>query len=152
MKKVAKILVPIDFSEASLEALDGAIEWAAALGASVVAMHAYELPVVALFPEAALVSSAAETGHRIAMTAEGALRDAVQARLRGDVHVEVVLREGPVSEQIDAVADEVGADLIVLGAHTGRGLFDWLVSGVAEKVVRTARRPVLTIHGSATRH
>jgi nucleotide-binding universal stress UspA family protein len=144
MKKISTILVPVDFSDASLEALDGAIEWAATLGASVVAMHAYELPVVALFPEAALVTSMAELGRHIAETAETALRGVVEARARSGVRVEIVLREGSASEQIDAVAEEIGADLIVLGAHAGHRF----LRGVTEHVVRTTNRPVLTVHAS----
>jgi len=45
------------------------------------------------------------------------------------------------------VADEIDADLIVIGTHGRRGLARALLGSVAENVVRTARRPILTIHG-----
>jgi len=144
MNKIDKILVPVDFSEASLQALDDAIAWAAALGASVVVMHAYQLPVVGLLPAGAFMVGV-DDGQRLAATVESALRGVVESRARPDVHVELIVRQGPAWQEIDRVAEEIGADLIVLGTHRRRGLVRALLGSVAERVVRTAHAPVLTI-------
>jgi nucleotide-binding universal stress UspA family protein len=144
MKTISKILAPVDFSDASLRALDDAIDLAAKLGASVVVMHAYEIPVVGLLPEGAIIATA-EQAARIASIAEDSLRETVESRANRGVKIESVLREGPAWQEIDAVADQIGADLIVLGTHGRRGILRALLGNVAEKVVRTAHQPVLTI-------
>jgi nucleotide-binding universal stress UspA family protein len=148
MKKISRILVPIDFGETSLEALDDAIDLASALGASVVVMHAYEIPVVGLLPEGAFMATAADAA-RLASTAESALRGAVQKREGRGVKLETALREGPPWQQIDALADELDVDLIVMGTHGRHGILHALLGSVAEKVVRTAHRPVLTVPTAA---
>jgi nucleotide-binding universal stress UspA family protein len=68
-------------------------------------------------------------------------------RKGGKVPVEAILREGVPWEEITKVADEVDADIIVIGTHGRKGLARALLGSVAENVVRTATRPVLTIHG-----
>jgi nucleotide-binding universal stress UspA family protein len=147
MKPIQKILVPIDFGEASLRALDDAIDLAKALGASVVVMHAYEIPVIG-FPDGALLTSA-EFAGRLSNAAETALKGAIDARAGRGVKLESVLRQGVAWEEINAVADKSGADLIVIGTHGRRGLARALLGSVAEKVVRMATKPVMTVHGPA---
>jgi nucleotide-binding universal stress UspA family protein len=144
MKRVANILVAIDFGEPSLSALDDAIDLARTLGASVAVMHAYESPAVALVAEGAIVASINDAA-RIAATAETTLREAVDSRADRGVKLQAVLRVGPAWRAIDDVASQIDADLIVLGTHGRLGILHALLGSVAEKVVRTARRPVLTI-------
>ena len=60
---------------------------------------------------------------------------------------QLVLRQGMPFEEVNSVAAEVDADLIILGTHGRRGLSRALLGSVAESVIRTATRPVLTIHG-----
>jgi nucleotide-binding universal stress UspA family protein len=144
MKTIQKILVPVDFDEASLRAVDGAIDLAATLGASVVLMHAYEVPIVALFPEGPLTSPAVDSA-RLAENSAGALRALAEARAGRGVPVEIAVREGVPWQQIEEVADEVDADLIVMGTKGRRGILRALFGSVAEHVVRTAHQPVLTI-------
>lgn len=62
-----------------------------------------------------------------------------------EVLVEHRLREGDAAAEILQVADEVGADLIVLGTHGRTGLGRVLMGSVAEAVLRRARCPVLTL-------
>ena len=50
-------------------------------------------------------------------------------------------------EEINAVANEVNADLIIIGTHGRKGLARALLGSVAENVIRTATVPVLAIHG-----
>jgi nucleotide-binding universal stress UspA family protein len=148
MKKISKILVPIDFGEISLNALDDALDLALQLGAQVTVMHAYEIPMVGMLPEGVFMATAAEAAG-LASTAASGLRAAVESRASRGVKLESVLREGPAWREIDAVADEMGADLIIMGTHGRHGILHALLGSVAEKVVRTARRPVLTVPAAA---
>ena len=146
MLSITRILVPTDFTETSDRALVYAIALAEKLGAKVTLMHSYEIPIVG-FPDGALVATA-DVASRIANVSQEAL-DAVVARraAAGGVKLEAILRDGVAYEEIGKVADEIGADLIVIGTHGRRGIARALLGSVAENVIRTSTRPVLTIHG-----
>jgi nucleotide-binding universal stress UspA family protein len=147
MKAIEKILVPIDFGETSLHALDYAIDLAKSLGASIIVMHAYEIPVVG-FPDGALITSADVAG-KLSSAADSALKSAIEARAGRGVKLETVLRQGIAWEEINEVAQGSGVDLVVIGTHGRRGIARALLGSVAEKVVRTSTKPVLTVHGLA---
>lgn len=145
MAQFRKILVPVDFSETSNFALDYAIDMATKLGASVTVMHAFELPIYG-FPDDALVASA-EVAPGIVNGSTQALAATLADRKKSGVTLESALRQGPADKEIVDLARLAGADLIVMGTHGRRGLARALLGSVAEKVVRTAPCPVLTVHG-----
>jgi nucleotide-binding universal stress UspA family protein len=144
MKTISKILVPIDFGDSSLKALDDAIELARTFGASVVVLHAYDSPVVGTPAEGVILTPLADAASLVS-TIDTTLRTVVESRAGRGVELEALLREGPAWRTIDAVAVETGADLIVLGTHGQHSMLHALLGSVSEKVVRTARKPVLTI-------
>jgi nucleotide-binding universal stress UspA family protein len=145
MASFRRILVATDFTETSGRALDWAIELAARLGASVTVVHAYEIPVLG-FPDGALIATS-DVAARISGGAQAALGNTVEEHRGRGVPIDGILREGAAWEEIEAVADSIDADLIVIGTHGRRGLTRALLGSVAEKVVRTSRRPVATIQG-----
>jgi nucleotide-binding universal stress UspA family protein len=128
---IQHILVAHDFGEASSGALAYAIELAETLKARITIVHAYDIPVYG-FPEG------------LALTADtlGRIESATRQALEG------VLRQGPAWSEIVAAAAETKADLVVIGTHGRRGLAHALLGSVAEKVVRAAPCPVLTVRGS----
>jgi nucleotide-binding universal stress UspA family protein len=71
------------------------------------------------------------------------LRDLVSNAFRGPWEVEVAM--GQPADTIVRVAQERGADLIVMSTHGRTGLQHVLMGSVAEKVVRLAPCPVLTV-------
>ncbi len=139
------ILVATDFSETSDRAVDYAIDLAKLLGSSVTVMHAYELPIYG-FPDGALIATV-DIATRIMNAAQGALAQSCEVRAAKGVKLESILRQGVAYEEIHSVAEEINADLIVIGTHGRKGLAHALLGSVAEKVIRTASRPVLTITG-----
>jgi nucleotide-binding universal stress UspA family protein len=140
MADFRRLLVPTDFTDTSERALD----WAFTL-AAITVMHSYEIPIVG-FPDGALVATA-DIAARMAEGSRAGLDAVVGKRKGGKIQVDGVLREGVAWEEINRVADELDADLIVIGTHGRKGLARALLGSVAENVVRTATRPVLTIHG-----
>lgn len=144
MQLPKRILVATDFSETADAAFDYAVDLAKQLGAKVVVMHAYELPVYG-FPSGALVASV-EMATRIMSGAQEALEAACKARASSGVEISQVVRQGVAWEEVHRVADEVNADLIIIGTHGRKGLSRALLGSVAEKIIRTSTRPVLTIH------
>jgi len=144
MLDINQILVPIDFTETSERALDYAVELARKLDAKVTVMHAYELPIYG-FPDGALVASV-DVATRISQASQEGLQGALDRRKDCGVEMRAILRDGPPADEIATVADEIGADLVVLGTHGRRGLRRAIMGSVAEEVVRACQCPVLTVH------
>jgi nucleotide-binding universal stress UspA family protein len=139
---IRHIMVPHDFGDAAEHALAYALDLGQKLGARVTVVHAFEVPAFG-YPDA-LVASLQFLPEIEA--AAGRALDAVKSRVRGaPVDVEVSLRRGTPWEQITAAASEMKVDLIVMGTHGRRGVAHALLGSVAEKVVRTAPCPVLTV-------
>jgi nucleotide-binding universal stress UspA family protein len=141
---IQRILVAHDFSDTAQRALELALAMAEKLGASLTVVHAYEVPTYGL-PEGPTMTS--EMMAQIERAARTALDGVVDRARRPGARIEGVLRHGPAWSEIDAAAKDAGADLIVIGTHGRRGLARALLGSVAEKVVRTAPCPVLTVHG-----
>ena len=57
-----------------------------------------------------------------------------------------MLREGPISETILQVADEVHADMIAMSTHSRTGINRWLMGSVADEVIHNAHVPVILVH------
>jgi nucleotide-binding universal stress UspA family protein len=140
-----RILVPTDFTDTSDAALDYAIALAALTGGQVTVMHAFEMPIVG-FPDGAMIASGDVVGN-IMTASENALAALIAKRSAAGVPLKTCLRQGVNYEEVNAVAAEIDADLIVIGTHGRRGIARALLGSVAENVIRTATRPVLTIHG-----
>jgi nucleotide-binding universal stress UspA family protein len=145
MRLPKRILVATDFSETSDRALDYAMDLAAAVHASIILLHAYEIPVVG-FPDGAYIASA-DVATRLAAAAQAGLDATVEKRRDHGVEVKAVLREDTPWDAVNAVAKELGADLVVAGTHGRKGLAHALLGSVAEKIIRTCDVPVLTIRG-----
>ena len=140
------ILVPHDFGTGSEHALTYAVDLAKALGAELVVMHAYEIPVIG-FPDGALVATP-ELASRVLEGANTGLKKAVDTHAGTGVPLRGLVKQGPTWQTIIETADEVGAGMIVMGTHGRHGLPRALLGSVAEKVVRAAHCPVLTVHST----
>jgi nucleotide-binding universal stress UspA family protein len=138
------ILHPTDFSDAADHAQHEAIRLGQAMGAEVVLLHvAVETPLYGEGPlnmgEVRKVYAAARSWAAAALEARAAaIRErGLASRWRLETGV-------PHEEIVKAAAGE-HADFIVLGTHGRRGLDRLLLGSVAERVVRTARCPVVTV-------
>lgn len=143
------ILVPTDFGEASDRALAYAVALGKKLGAEVVLLHAFEIPLVG-FPDGAMVATA-ELTSRILEGAQLGL-DRCVTRHKGDgVPLRGLVRQGDPWRTVLDTAKEVSAGLIVMGTHGRKGLPRALIGSVAEKIVRTSPVPVLSVHAEENR-
>jgi nucleotide-binding universal stress UspA family protein len=138
--KIEKILVPLDFSLASMEALDYAVSIARQFRAAIHLVHVYP-------PDEA--SSVAGAGHLLFQSAEAVGR--INKELTG-IHRKHVptfcpenchVRGGRPYEEIVRLAREIHADLIALSTRGHSGLKHLLLGSTAERVVRSAFCPVL---------
>ncbi|HZP42147.1 MAG TPA: universal stress protein [Candidatus Binatia bacterium] len=137
--RIARIVVPTDFSVCSMRALQRAEALAQRLGAEVVLVHVD--PSVVLGSE---VAPARQDAVRRELDGIAAVLGTRGVRARG------VVRAGAPAEEILAVAMAEGADLIVMGTHGRTGLAHALLGSVAEDVVRRALCPVLTVRDGTT--
>ncbi|AUX47225.1 universal stress protein [Sorangium cellulosum] len=144
------LLLAHDFDETSEHALNEAIELARKLPARIVVAHVYSVPVYS-FPEGSSLIPSAEDAARLAEVAQRSL-DQVLARASAtpDVTLSGVLRAGVPDEEICRLADELQADMIVIGTHARGAFARALLGSVAQRVVRSAKVPVLTIRGPKT--
>jgi nucleotide-binding universal stress UspA family protein len=142
-----KLLVPTDFSEYGDAAVEYAVKLARSLDATVHLLHVVTVPVSGVGEMGVVNTSAyAQIAHRDAQ----ASLELIATRLRDRVELAPVrVESGDAREIIDLVAEQIGADMIVMGTHGRRGLSRWFMGSVAESVVRTAPCPVVTVHRDA---
>ena len=131
MQPLRPIVCGTDFSEDAEQALQLAVRFALVAQTRVVVVHVCQLDV----------ESAG--GLRLARCQQ-ALTAVVQKHRQHGVDVTGVLRSGTPWEKLDNVAADVGASLIVVGIR-GSGERDAALGSVAEHLLRSASRPVLTV-------
>jgi universal stress protein A len=147
-----RILVPTDFSGPS----DAALEYAKALadrfGASLHLVHVLEDQVVGgAFGADPYLAGAPAYAEALRADAEARLAARLTARERIRLHGSSEIASGPSARTIVEIAESHGIDLIVMGTHGRTGLAHALIGSVAERVVRSAPCPVLTLHAMPER-
>jgi nucleotide-binding universal stress UspA family protein len=137
------ILCPTDFSAPAAVALEHAARLAASCGARLWLLHVIPTDVYPL-PEIASLPGFPDLRAELRKTAEADLQEQ-RRRVPAGVPVDVALREGVPYEEILAVAAEVGCDLLVMATNGRTGWRHALLGSVAERIVRLAPCPVLTV-------
>jgi universal stress protein A len=133
-----KILCPVGFDRNSAAAIRFACELAEPQSTTLYLLHVVCAPTietVVIEPHPILTEAIA--GRELEKIA--------QQHLPSNFPYRIVLRSGDPASLIVAVAEELPADLIVMPTHGNRGLVGLIIGSVAERVVREAKRPVLTI-------
>ena len=143
MIKIERVLCPTDFSDHSRRAFEHAVALARWYEAGITVLHVQPfLPPAATFPPVFSPFSLDRVPHdRIVEELRRFSGPSASVGIRADV----VVKDGPAAAGILDLARALPADLLVMGTH-GRGGFERLVLGsVAEKVLRKASCPVLTV-------
>ncbi len=160
--KVTKILVPVDYSDDSHQALQWGASLAKQYGAQLLLLHVIpkgtqEVPpedpdwkglASRYYPEVAWERRAFPPEPIIINLEERAQSELSQfahKSLTEPVPVELKIAVGKPAEEILRVASEQGVDLIVMGTHGRTGLRYVLLGSVAERVARSAPCPVFTV-------
>lgn len=149
MSEIKRILCPIDFSEPSRHALDHAVALARWYGAKVSVLHVHQL-TTPTFSAGPYVGLEGLQPMSLTEVERGELMLAINEFVAGDraagAPIDTLLHEDAnVPGAIVDHASALGADLVVLGTH-GRSGFERLMLGsVAERVLRRAAMPVLTV-------
>jgi universal stress protein A len=125
-----RILIPTDLSEFSMAAMDFAESFGDLYSSRISVLH---------------VVDAKESHHRPEEEVHKALEEFIGSYSRTPSRLSLVVRKGVPADEIRRFAEEEGIDLIVMATHGRTGLRHVLMGSVAEKIVRLAAVPVLTV-------
>ena len=141
---IKKILVPIDFSDYSKSALKYAVNFAKSFNADMTLIYVVE-PIV--YPpdfsmgQIAIPTVSTEWDER----AREELYKLAKTQIPADVKVKTIIKTGKPFVEIIETATEENIDLIIIATHGHSGVEHILFGSTAEKVVRKAPCPVLTL-------
>jgi nucleotide-binding universal stress UspA family protein len=139
--KINRILASTDFSNDSRKAVDYAVFLAKSLDAELQLVHVLEPPFPSTDP--AYLKMLGELAEADAQKLKSLAKE-IEQRLP---NVRSFCREGAAAVTIVKTAEELGSDLIVLGTHGRTGMAHAFIGSVAERVLRLAHCPVITVRG-----
>jgi len=145
MMTISRILHASDFSKASQPAFRLARQLARTLKAELIVFNAADTVMPMLgegYVSPTLVREVWEAGRQ---TAQRGVDKLVKAARADRIRVRGAIGEGPAASAIVAAAKRYRAHMIVVGTHGRSGVRRVLIGSVAERVVRTAPCPVLTV-------
>jgi nucleotide-binding universal stress UspA family protein len=147
-----RILVPVDGSDTSNQALRMAIALAGEHLAALHIVHVVEETPVYVsmdtlpYPPADYMEALREEGQKIL---DGAVATARERKIETDGKLIVLDRPGQrISDAIEQEAEHWHADLVVVGTHGRRGFRRLLLGSVAENLIRISTKPTLLIRGA----
>jgi nucleotide-binding universal stress UspA family protein len=141
-----RILVPTDFSDASDAALDYARALAGRFASTLHLVHVLDAPfVTGPISTEVFMSQAPAVQEELFEEARARLARRAAAAERAHLRVTTEIVSGTTARAIVDIAADRAMDLIVMGTHGRSGMAHLLMGSVAERVVRTAPCPVLTV-------
>jgi universal stress protein A len=142
---IRRILAPADFDVCSSPTIRYAAELAEKFGAELILLHIVQDLALAM-PDAVMPTPVpAPALTQLIDAAKTGLENLVKAENLGRLNPRLEVRVGSPAGEIVAVANDLKVDLVCIGTHGRGGLAHFLLGSVAEKVVRQAPCPVLTI-------
>jgi len=139
-KPMKKIIVPVDFSEHSEYALETAAALAQKSNAELLVLHMLEIAN-------AVLTSTHTTNETLFFLklAEKRFENFLDKDYLKDIQVTPIVKHFKVFSEVNDVAKEHDADLIIMGSHGASGIKEMLVGSNTEKVVRHSEIPVLIV-------
>jgi len=145
MDKLSRILVPTDFSEGSQTALEYACGLAKPFDAEIHLLHVIANDTAIAMGSDGFFSVSDDILNDIRAGVKKKLEETADKISTSVRNIVTVVREGPPFSEIVQYAKANDIDMIVLGTHGRTGISHLLIGSVAEKVVRKARIPVVTV-------
>ncbi len=142
--EISKVLVPIDFSDYSKSALKYAVSFVKHFGAQLTLVYVVE-PVI--YPPDFSMGQIAIPSVDLDMDKRAAeeLNKLAEQEIPTEIKVKLIVKTGKPFIEIIETAGEESADLIIIATHGHTGMEHILFGSTAEKVVRKAPCPVLTL-------
>lgn len=146
---VQNILVPCDFSGYMNEVIKFSVDLAKRYQAKLTLLHVYEMPIYAIPPDSVLMVAPDVLSQQLSEMMQLLEQTKTDLEAQGVHNVVTKLAQGAAAVEILKECDENHYDLIVMGTHGRTGIKHVLIGSVAEKIVRKAPCPVLTIRNGA---
>lgn len=141
---IKKILVPTDFSDLSLDALDGAVFMAKKLGGEIYLLHILEN---------SSFNSTIEKMLTLSRNRDHILNDAIvhnfneikeSIKKKSGIDIHTITGTGRIHQAIADKAEEIGADVILMTTHGVSGMDRFLLGSTANRVIGNSKCPVIT--------
>ena len=146
---IKRILVPIDFSEVSMNALNAAHSLSLKTGSEIVLLHVIEDPNATTMHTMGITDYSPEENIYLIKLMEKmkqSMDELVNKEEYKDVTLSYKIEIGHPYERIAEVIADEGCSLIIMGSTGASGIRELLVGSVADKVVRYANCPVITVN------
>ena len=149
MIAIRRVLAPTDFSDSSAPAVRYAAELAAKFGAELTLLHVVQ-DLNLVVPDVMMpLPTPAPALEEMMAGAKAGIATFVEKLGLQPLHPKAEVRIGAPAAEIVAAAAELKADLLCIGTHGRTGLAHFLLGSVAERIVRHAPCPVLTVRPPA---
>lgn len=145
MLPIKKILCPTDFSEPSFVGVKGADEVAAHFSAELIIVHVVSPVHVYPGPYPAAGFDLQAHTEKLIGVSHKSLEEVVKNKISPDLQVQTRVLQGSPADEIVEAAGSEGVDVIVTATHGWTGWRRYIFGSVAEKIVRSAACPVLTV-------
>ncbi len=137
-----KIIVPIDFSENSIKALEFAISMADKKHGEITLVHVIEVVYDFASQAAIAVDSMVKDGEKL-------LKEITEKYKASNVAIDYLILEGNTSISVARIADEINATLIVMGTQGASGIKKALIGTTTVNLIKEANCPVLVVPAKA---
>ena len=144
MSHFKQLLVAVDFSDPSIRALQVAREMGTRLNSKLHIVHFVPMRVMDMGMEGG-VDFIEEMHQKELEEAKVKLEKFVKDHTTTEDEVEQHLRSGEPAAEVNPMAIELSADIIIIGTHGRTGLKHLLLGSVAESILRSADVPVLCV-------
>ncbi|MCX6350453.1 MAG: universal stress protein [Bacteroidetes bacterium] len=137
------ILVPTDFSAGAANATEYALQLAIDFGASITLLHAFHIPVNVTEVPITLTN----TDELFAINKESLNKVAhdLRTKVNAGVEVNTICKMGFAVDEILDTADEIHADLIIMGMHGTSGVMAEMVGSITTTVMHKSKLPIMAI-------
>lgn len=136
-----KILVPIDFSEPSIKALQYSLALAQHFGSQIILVHVIQK----MSPTTRLIMDQSKIQNRLKLEADRSLNTFIKKHIQVKVNLDKAIKIGVPFDEIVTAAKQYDVDAIVIATHGYSGLKHITMGSTAERVVRHAPCPVLVV-------
>ncbi|MDP2384813.1 MAG: universal stress protein [Bacteroidota bacterium] len=137
------ILVPTDFSEASENAIEYAVQFSHHVDSHIVLFHVYHTPPVAV--EVPVVVISLEEQEKVCMEKLNEIRKSILSTSKKDLDIECACECGFAVDRIMEFTKENKVDLIIMGMQGGGWLSEKLIGSITTAVIRDGKCPVISI-------
>jgi nucleotide-binding universal stress UspA family protein len=141
---IRRILVPTKFSQLSEYAIDHAVTLASRLGASVIVCHVCPTGQVTADVGVSVFPMNVDNGE-VEKAARASVISEIAQYAESRVPMSALVRRGDIATEIADVAEELDADLIVMGTRARNGFMRLVLGDPAESVMRRSHVPVLVL-------